>query len=183
MSEELIVRHCAPTLAGIKTGNMFSCDFATKAQMCREIRQLNCTLSPKGICVLPLKYSKNRALVYVYRPKSLEKDLNDTNARELLQQRGYVCGSAQKCVLQVVKRLEASAEFPHEIGLFLGYPPEDVRGFIENKAACSKCIGCWKVYGDEQKAKKLFSKYQKCTSVYEKLFIQGKTIEGLTVKS
>ena len=25
-------------------------------------------------------------------------------------------------------------EFPHDIGLFLGYPPEDVLGFITNKA-------------------------------------------------
>ena len=35
---------------------------------------------------------------------------------------------------RLIKRLNEDAEFPHEIGLFPGYPPEDVRGFIENRA-------------------------------------------------
>ena len=45
-------------------------------------------------------------------------------------------------------------EFPHEVGLFLGYPPEDVEGFIENKACSCKLTGYRKVYSDEEKAKK-----------------------------
>ena len=28
MSEELLVRHCAPTLAGLKTANLFACRFS-----------------------------------------------------------------------------------------------------------------------------------------------------------
>lgn len=67
-----------------------------------------------------------------------------------------------------MKRLGESDEFPHEIGLFLGYPVEDVKGFIENKASCAKCVGYWKVYGDEEKAQKLFNQYKKCTGVYKK---------------
>lgn len=58
--------------------------------------------------------------------------------------------------LQTDSKLQSDPDFPHEIGLFLGYPAEDVKGFIENKAACSKCSGCWKVYGDEQAARILF---------------------------
>ncbi|MBQ7128480.1 MAG: DUF3793 family protein, partial [Clostridia bacterium] len=72
-------------------------------------------------------------------------------------------------------------QFPHEVGLFLGYPPEDVKGFIENNAKCSKCVGCWKVYGDEEKAKKCFENYKKCTRIYKELYLKGKTIERLTV--
>ncbi len=29
--------------------------------------------------------------------------------------------------------MEGKGDFPHEIGLLLGYPPEDVIGFIENR--------------------------------------------------
>ena len=39
----------------------------------------------------------------------------------------------------------------------LGYPAEDVQGFIENETKECKCVGCWKVYGDEEKAKKEIS--------------------------
>ena len=58
-----------------------------------------------------------------------------------------------------MRRLQRFEAFPHEIGLFLSYPPEDVRGFIEHKGHESKCDGCWKVYGDAERAKKTFRTY------------------------
>ena len=51
--------------------------------------------------------------------------------------------------------LSGSCAFPHEIGLFLGYPFEDVMGFIENKGENYLCSGCWKVYSCEQDARVL----------------------------
>ena len=36
---------------------------------------------------------------------------------------------------------DESGEFPHEVGLFLGYPPEDVKGFIDHRANNFKCAG------------------------------------------
>ena len=32
---------------------------------------------------------------------------------------------------------DESGEFPHEVGLFLSYPPEDVKGFIDHRARAS----------------------------------------------
>ena len=40
-----------------------------------------------------------------------------------------------------------AADFPHEIGVFLGYPLEDVVGFIRHRGKCFTCCGCWKSYG------------------------------------
>ena len=71
-------------------------------------------------------------------------------------------------------------EFPHEVGLFLGYPPEDVEGFIENKARSCKLTGYRKVYSDEEKAKN-FAKYSTFTRVYTEQYAGGKTIERLTI--
>ena len=34
---------------------------------------------------------------------------------------------------------DESGEFPHEVGLFLSYPPEDVKGFIDHRANNFKC--------------------------------------------
>ena len=76
---------------------------------------------------------------------------------------------------------DESGEFPHEVGLFLSYPPEDVLGFILNKAYNHKCIGCWKVYGDEQEAKKQFARYDKCSHIYQRLFREGRSLWQLTV--
>lgn len=163
MSDEMIIRHCSPTLAGIKTGNAFSCSYSDKKELFSAVRSLNRRLLPKGVRVIPLRISADRVLLYTYRPDRLENDLAAKEAAEILEQYGYSADDSGKCIVRLSKRLKKSDEFPHEIGLFLGYPPEDVRGFIENRAGGYKFTGYWKVYGDEESAKKKFERYKRCT--------------------
>ena len=59
-------------------------------------------------------------------------------------------------------RIRQCAQFPHEIGLFLDYPTEDVQGFIENQGENYVLCGYWKVYGNAEKAKHTFESYDKC---------------------
>lgn len=181
MSEELIVRHCSPTLAGIKTGSLFSCPYTSERVLREDIRRWNRQLAVKGLRILPLRISEKTALIYVYRPARLKRDLANSEAASLLEERGYGDARPEHCVVKLIRRLQASSEFPHEIGLFLGYPPEDVQGFIRNGARDCKCTGCWKVYGDEEKAQKLFAWYKKCTDEYIRQLTHGKTLERLTV--
>lgn len=89
MSDELIVRHCAPTLAGLKAGSLFSCPCPDVRTLTGELRRLNRTLAPKGLRVLPLRAEKGRALIYLYRPLALERELRGREARALLEERGY----------------------------------------------------------------------------------------------
>ena len=181
MSEDLMIRHCAPTLAGIKTGNLFSCSYPDRKELTKIISGLNRKLVPRGVRIVPLKVRRGRALIYVYRPHALENDLADNRARELLVQYGYLPGNLNACVIHLIRRLQSAGDFPHEIGLFLSYPPEDVQGFIHNKARQYKCSGCWKVYGDEQEAKNIFKKYHMCSKIYFQQWKQGKSIEQLMV--
>ena len=48
MSDELVIRHCAPTLASIKTANLFSCIFTDRQEMLKHVRNLNLRLKKKG---------------------------------------------------------------------------------------------------------------------------------------
>ncbi|MBQ8506765.1 MAG: DUF3793 family protein [Clostridia bacterium] len=180
MSEETIIRYCAPTLASIKTGSLFSCRFESDAAMRESIRALNRRLSGKGLRVMPLRYGDGRGLIYVYRPGRLRSDLQDGHACRLLCEHGYCCENANRCVARLRERIRQSGDFPHEIGLFLGYPPEDVDGFINRKAEAKFC-GCWKVYGDVDSARKEFAKYKKCTDIYLKKHAGGTDIEKLAV--
>lgn len=181
MSEELLIRNCSPTLAGMKAGSMFSCTYQTQEELLCDICRLNQMLSHKGIRILLLRCRAGRALVYVFRPNAVAKVLEDETAVSLLKNRGYCQMSLGPCIRELMQRLQKYEEFPHEVGLFLGYPPEDVRGFIENCACHQKCVGCWKVYGDEAAARKTFAKYKKCTDVYCEQWEKGKSIERLTV--
>lgn len=183
MSEDYIVRYGAPTLAGIKTGSLFQCPYESTQALMSELRELNRKLVPKGLRVLPLRLSEKRAMIYVYRTRDLEQDLSQKDAIRLLEQHGYEVTGCEGCLVQLVRRLRQQDAFPHEIGLFLGYPPEDVYGFIENRACGSKCTGCWRVYGDEAEAQRRFAQYKECTKVYQDLWSRGRSIEHLTVAS
>lgn len=183
MSEEAVVRNCAPTLAGIKTGNLFSYRYDSIAEMRDSVRFWNCRLREKGIRILPLRYRGHHALIYLYRPAQLAADLHCDEAREILRHCGYMPDTAEKCIVRLMQRLKETDEFPHEIGLFLGYPPEDVSGFITHHACGYKCVGCWKVYGDEKKCRCLFARYKQCTRIYETRLAHGADIVSMTVSS
>lgn len=180
MSEELMIRHCAPTLASIKTGSLFSCACADRQAVNAFVREMNRRLLDKGLRVLPARAKNGRWLIYVYRPRKLRDDLRRSGAAELLRACGYPCQSANRCLWHLLARLAEAEEFPHEIGLFLSYPPEDVYGFIHHKDA-AKCCGCWKVYGDVDAAQRTFARYKKCSDIYMRLWSQGRSIEQLTV--
>lgn len=181
MSEELMVRQCAPTLAGIKTGSLFPCPCTDRDALLTQVRGLNRRLSPKGLCLLPLRFTEGSALLYLYRPATLRRDLSDGLARDILSAAGYTCGSCGRCVATLIRRFRQCGEFPHEVGLFLSYPPEDVKGFVDNHACNYKCAGLWKVYSDEVRAQRLFDRFKRCTDAYCKLWYAGATIEQLAV--
>ena len=57
MPDEMVIRHCAPTLASLKTGSLFSCPCETERELMAGIRSLNRRLCRKGLRVLPLRLS------------------------------------------------------------------------------------------------------------------------------
>ena len=181
MSEELLVRHCAPTLAGLKTGNLINCPVGAGEDIEGEVAALNRKLNPRGVQVRLLARKENGALVYVYRPGRLSRDLAG-GAAELLCRKGYPAPDAERCLRCLAGRL-GEGGFPHEIGLFLGYPLQDVLGFIENRGQGSKLVGTWKVYGDEEATRRTFARYKKCTAVYSRCLKEGTPLEKLAVRA
>ena len=180
MSTEMLIRCCAPTMASLKTGNMFSCPFNSREEMTVELRHLNQVLGRKGLRVLPLRWNDGHALVYLFRPKMLEKDLQNDLASQILNECGYNVSSSAGCVAQLITRLRSSRDFPHEVGLFLGYPPADVEGFIHRKNDW-KLSGIWKVYDDVAGAARQFARCRHCTEVYLRCYRRGYSLDRLAV--
>ena len=181
MSDETLVKLGSPTLAGLKTGNIFTCEYTDLQELSEQLRDINRKLVPKGLRLIPLRRSDKRVLLYLYRPDRLEKDLAGEEASELLQEEGYPGQSAGSCLLELIRRLRGRKAFPHEIGLFLSYPPEDVRGFIRYGGARSKLTGCWQVYGDVENARRTFERFDRCTQVYCRRWSEGVPLTRLAV--
>ncbi len=181
MAVDDVIRHGAPTLAGLKTGNLFPCSFTDRGELLAQLRLVNRVLVPRGLRLLPLRLGEDRGLLYLFRPARLSRDLAEREAGRILDRAGYRERDWIPCLRELRRRPGAGEDFPHEIGLFLGYPPEDVRGFIEHRGRNCKCAGCWKVYGDPDKARRRFSAYRRCTGNYCRRRAKGATLEALTV--
>lgn len=81
MSVDYVIQHAAPTLAGIKTGNLFPCFFSSPQAMVRDLRAINQVLVPRGLRLLPLRRDNTRVLLYLFRPAALSRDLSRGEAR------------------------------------------------------------------------------------------------------
>ncbi len=182
MSDAFLVEHCAPTFAGLKTGNLFRIDYADAAVFRKELRGLNGILKRKGLRAVPVRMTERFALIYLYRPDFLKRDLCREEAACILRTLGYEPQSVNRSVAFLARMMREKSEFPHEVGLFLGYPPEDVLGFMKSSREGVKCVGCWKVYGDEEKAREVFWCYRRCKEVFEENMQRGRSLETLIVR-
>ena len=120
MPDSIIVENCSPTLAGLKTGNIFTIDRSQITDICKELRELNHCFAGKGLRAIPLKITKKNVIIYLYRPDKLREDLSSKDAREILSQKGYSCDSVESDIMHLIKQIGCESSFPHEIGLFLG---------------------------------------------------------------
>lgn len=172
-----LVLHASPTLSGIKTASLFTCPFSDRQEMLAALLRQNRILSPKGLHLLPLCMYRSRTTLYLYRPPLLARDLSHPEARALLWQLGYPSSCAAR-IAHLMKKLRSHSAFPHEIGLFLGYPPGDVLGFMRDPNACL-CSGCWKVYENAAQARALFAQYKECTHHNREQLSMGVPLDAL----
>ena len=157
--EALLVRHCAPVLAGVKPANLISLPRPLFVRLWRYAGLLRA----RGVSVLPLCRCRERGLVLLYRGALLNERLRQAPARACLRAFGYpVEAGLLACLSHLKRRTAERGAFPHEVGVFLGYPMEDVRGFIENGGRRFKACGAWKVYGDVEAAQALFQRFRAC---------------------
>ncbi len=155
--------HCAPALAGIKPSNLVSFCMERHPDLEKRLAEWNEGLAPSGIFFEKLCRCKKRMLVLVYRKKKMEELLRDPKLSAELGKAGYPAGQDCEAVISHLKRrMEGREDFPHEIGIFLGYPLEDVYGFVQNQGKGYKLNGYWKVYSNEDRAKELFRRYTRC---------------------
>ena len=174
--ETALAAYCAPTLSGLKPASLFHW-----AGNPRELASWSRKLSRFGIGVRSLKRCPDGGcLLYLYRVRAMERVLSDAGNAAFLRSFGYAPEHGVDALLgRLRERIGGNGAFPHEIGVFLGYPLEDVRGFIDNGGANYTCCGCWKAYGDPEAARRKFAAYRRCTERYRENLRLGIALEAL----
>ena len=117
--EREVIKECSPTLAGLKTGNLFNYRYDNISDFRRELASVNRKLNAKGVYVTFLKRNEKSALLYVFRPDRLEKDLSQPSVQNVLKTFGYTDYKVGASIKHLKQRVGENTCFPHEIGLFL----------------------------------------------------------------
>ncbi|MDR1579273.1 MAG: DUF3793 family protein [Synergistaceae bacterium] len=158
--ESMITCFAAPVLRGIKCGALInlcrngedlrSAWRATRDQLSRKLR----------LEFAEIKTSRRSVILFIYRRELLASRLSERDSAAFLEHLGYDCSYnfPLGCVEYLVMRFEWG--IPHEVGVFLGYPLDDVVGFIKNSGKREKISGYWKVYGNEKYALEKFGEYK-----------------------
>lgn len=179
------VNFCAPCLAGLKPANFFSLP-----QNVYEKSFINARLMElKGLSIKLLYRYGGRVYVFLYRKAFLEKVLLDENIKKALKIFGYEdFENTDKLLDKLARRLrffnecgkkERKLKFPHEIGLFLGYPCKDVMEYYKNEGKGYIFSGYWKVYSNPKEAAKVFRKFNECKTFFSKKIKSGCDIYSL----
>lgn len=179
--EDYLIKYCSPTLANLKAGNLFAYPCQSPDEVLFSVMMINRELNDKGVFVDALKHGQRSSLIYVYREKLLKNYLQNNSVAEFLERFGYPTTSFTDCIGFMKTRLQQSESFPHEIGIFLGYPVEDVAAFIENKGQNCLLTGSWKVYFNRNEAYKVFARYAWCNVLNSWFYQNGLTLHEIAI--
>ena len=159
--ERTLAVHSAPALLGVKCANLFSLQVSecSPSEYATEFERRS------GLRMRILCRCRERVLVYVYQPLLLDIQLSQSYVTAFLTQYGYMPDmSTEEMLVRLSERMRCGS-FPHEIGIFLGYPLPDVQGFIGNKGKNCLLCGYYKVYSDPEQAQRTFANYDRCRDI------------------
>lgn len=179
MFDEMLIKYASPTLGGIKTGNLFKFNLYKDSNIYNLIKNYNDFLNVFNIYLEILYENNNYVLVYIYRLDFLISDFSDEEISVFLRSYGYNPYNIENCICKLKERFKKTCKTPHELGVFLGYPIKDVKGFINNSGKNYKLCGCWKVYDDVEKCAQIFKEYKNCKYKFTHLFHKGYSLKSL----
>jgi hypothetical protein len=163
-----LMLECAEVLGEVKPANLIP--IVNRARPCgRNLYQLwqnhheELAARVADVTFIVLQAKPQAFLLLCYNRKQLERHLAHAGIRALLHKTGYEAGaSCASQVAELCRRIGANDSFPHEIGLFIGYPAKDVAAFMGLVKLPFTCQGPWKIYGNPVQSLGLAEQYRCC---------------------
>ena len=171
-----IALQCAPLLTGRKISNLLTVDRSFRSAVLGLFRS-------SAVSCYVLYESADRITFLLYVREKLEAYLRTEKVKKLMLEFGCSGCTLSKILYSVSERyrehMEGNGDFHHEIGLLLGYPPEDVIGFIENRGQNPLYIGYWKVYSNLEECRKVFAGYDQAREKVIHMVSSGMTVKNI----
>lgn len=141
----------AEVLAGVKPANLIN--LADRPQSCgRNLFRLwqrhgHSLLAASGLNWRELPGRRGGVLLLIYHTKTLTELLARPATQAVLTRVGYANPANPAAALEQLSQRLRQQAFPHEIGVFLGYPLKDVAAFLGWVKLPYTCQALWRIYG------------------------------------
>ncbi|WP_019189711.1 DUF3793 family protein [Levyella massiliensis] len=180
--ERALVHHCAETLAGLKPASLLCLRSDALLQSQDAVDYGNAQFNRFGIRFFALGRCRKAERILIYREERLNAWLHKGDVRKALEVFGYDCslppatdivtaGSVPQnhyplvgsLLQQLLCRMTQCPSISDEIGLFLGYPVEDVISYAKDRGRNAYAMrGYWRVYHNPSEARKTFEAFHAC---------------------
>ncbi|RDU25011.1 DUF3793 family protein [Anaerosacchariphilus polymeriproducens] len=161
---------CAPLLTGLKVSNLLIVPNEHTEHVVKMFKETE-------ISFFVLSVTIDKTAFLLYRMDELSDYLKGKGVRKLLNMLGYKSYIFEQVLItfrkKYVRYKKDGLQFPHEMGVLLGYPPEDVFGFITNKGKNFLYAGYWKVYDNLLEKLSLFARFDHAKEVVVRLVSYG----------
>lgn len=174
--ETQLALQCAPLITGLKISNLLTAEKESEKLVRAFLKKVEISY----YCLLK---TDKKVIFLLFNRKQLEHYLLQKEARELLEKEGYTDFSLGKVLRTFQTRyqehMEGKVEFPHEMGVILGYPVVDVKGFIEHRGKNFLHSGYWKVYGNKEETVQLFQKFEQAKETLVRMLSAGISMQQI----
>jgi hypothetical protein len=159
---------CSEVLAGVKPANLIP--LVNRSRSCGrnlyllwQRHQAELAARFPDLAIKVLQTGERALLLLCYNRTHLDRHLSHAGIRSLLHRAGYEKGMTAESLLgELRRRIGTSGSFPHEIGLFIGYPAKDVAAFMGLVNLPFTCQGPWKIYGNPEQSLGLAKQFRCC---------------------
>ncbi len=174
--ETQLALQCAPLISGLKVSNLLIIRRD-------KLTQLIAILRSTSISFYALRDGGEKITLLLFNEAKLASYLKQERVIKLLAGMGYQEYSIYN-ILPIFreryrKYMSDKIQFPHEMGVLLGYPIEDVEGFIRHKGRNFMLIGYWKVYEDIAAKERLFHRFEIVKATMLQLIFFGMSMEDI----
>jgi len=175
-AEILTVSHCYCASDPERTGSVFHSQTSSNLPSSDNFTEGFCILQGEvlrrlGLPWKTLRHRDHGSLTIFYDPQLLAETLAVPAVQKYLRRNGYSdCETLDQWLARLAERFETES-FPHEVGLFLGYPLKDVVGFIFARARHTH-QGSWRVYGRKEPSLQLMDRYRRARQLAETIVDQ-----------
>lgn len=170
---------CAPVIAGLKASNLL---IVPKGSL-ETVRRL---IGSSHISYKLLHEKCHKETYLIFNANQLTHYLCCQRTRALLKKLGYYNFQLTELLEFFSERYQKyqdnAASFPHEMGIFLQYPIEDVEGFIRHHGRNYLISGYWKVYQNPDEKERMFEEFEYAQEEICKLFLSGVSAKRIIMR-